>query len=116
MSFRPERFLGDEPERDPRDSVFGLGRRVCPGKLLPDSSVWLTVAKSLSALRIEKVTGPDGRLVEPKVRFTAGVVSHPVPFRASITARSSQYEDLITSVEKTDLWVQGMSEALAGLE
>ena len=26
-AFRPERFLGDKPERDPDDFVFGFGRR-----------------------------------------------------------------------------------------
>ena len=116
MSFRPERFLGNKPERDPRDFVFGFGRRTCPGKLLADSSVWLTVAKSLAALSIKKVTGPDGSPVEPEVRFTAGVVSHPVPFKASITARTKQYEDLVRCVEKTDPWVEGMSEGLVGME
>ena len=25
--FMPERFLGEKPERDPRDMVFGFGRR-----------------------------------------------------------------------------------------
>ncbi len=30
--FRPERFLGDAPERDPRDACFGFGRRICPGE------------------------------------------------------------------------------------
>lgn len=27
LEFKPERFLGDEPERDPRCAVFGFGRR-----------------------------------------------------------------------------------------
>ena len=27
MEFKPERFLGDKPELDPRDVVFGFGRR-----------------------------------------------------------------------------------------
>lgn len=46
MVFNPERYLVD-----PRDYVFGSGRRICPGRLLADSSVWLTIAKSLSALQ-----------------------------------------------------------------
>ena len=27
FTFRPERFLGPEPEQDPRDLCFGFGRR-----------------------------------------------------------------------------------------
>lgn len=27
MEFNPDRFLGDLPEQDPKDMVFGFGRR-----------------------------------------------------------------------------------------
>ena len=27
MEFNPDRFLGDSPEQDPKDMVFGFGRR-----------------------------------------------------------------------------------------
>jgi cytochrome P450 len=30
-AFRPERFLGPSPPRDPV-AVFGYGRRACPGR------------------------------------------------------------------------------------
>jgi hypothetical protein len=29
--FDPTRFLGSNPELDPRAYVFGFGRRICPG-------------------------------------------------------------------------------------
>lgn len=29
--FDPERFMGDNPQADPRECVFGFGRRVCAG-------------------------------------------------------------------------------------
>jgi hypothetical protein len=31
--FNPSRFLGDNPEPDPRTWVFGFGRRICPGEI-----------------------------------------------------------------------------------
>lgn len=31
FSFDPARFLGDCPQPDPRECVFGFGRRICPG-------------------------------------------------------------------------------------
>lgn len=34
FQFRPERFLGAEPQMDPKKFVFGFGRRVCPGTSL----------------------------------------------------------------------------------
>ena len=32
-AFNPERFLGSNPERDPKTIAFGFGRRICPGIL-----------------------------------------------------------------------------------
>lgn len=33
-TFNPNRFLGDNPQMDPRKVTFGFGRRVCPGEKL----------------------------------------------------------------------------------
>ncbi|KAG0691872.1 cytochrome P450 [Suillus ampliporus] len=66
--FRPERFLGLEPEPDPKKACFGFGRRRCPGRFLADSSVWLICATSLAAFNVSKcIEGgveitPDGKL------------------------------------------------------
>ncbi|KAE8138727.1 cytochrome P450 [Aspergillus pseudotamarii] len=40
----PERFLGDNPELDPHTIAFGFGRRICSGRLLADSTVFLRIA------------------------------------------------------------------------
>lgn len=116
MEFRPERFLGDNPERDPREYVFGFGRRVCPGKVLADMSIWITVAKSLATLHIDKAVGEDGQVIEPEIKFTAGIISHPVPFKAKITARSAKHEALVRSIEVTNPWLEGTSKLLVGLD
>lgn len=34
-AFDPERFLGSEPELDPRKYVFGYGKRFCAGLSSP---------------------------------------------------------------------------------
>lgn len=34
QAFDPERFMGPEPELDPRTYVFGFGRRICPGQYI----------------------------------------------------------------------------------
>ncbi|GKZ23616.1 hypothetical protein AbraIFM66951_009891 [Aspergillus brasiliensis] len=54
MTFKPERFLGPKPERDPHFLVFGFGRRVCPGRTLADANVYFTVSQALAVFEISK--------------------------------------------------------------
>lgn len=116
MSFDPDRFLASPPPPDPRDYVFGFGRRVCPGKLLADSSIWLTIANSLAAFDIRKAVDESGEVVEPSVLFTPGIISHPYPFRAEIGPRSQKYEDLIRAVEREHPWEESSAEVLERME
>ncbi|KAF7188531.1 Multifunctional cytochrome P450 monooxygenase, partial [Pseudocercospora fuligena] len=94
--FRPERFLGDRPELDSRTWAFGFGRRACPGKLLAEQTIFLTIARVLAVFDISK---PDAE-EEPAVRFEPGMVSQPEPFQASIKPRSPECERLIERAEK----------------
>jgi hypothetical protein len=68
LIFRPERFLGPNPETDP-DFVFGFGRRVCAGQVLAQTSVYIFAAHLLALFDILPARGPDGELVEVKVEF-----------------------------------------------
>jgi cytochrome P450 len=109
MAFKPDRFLeidGRDPEIDPHTFVFGFGRRICPGRILADNTVWLSVAKSLSVFKINKPVG-DGAEVDVKPEFQPGVISHPVPFRLQVTPRSAAHEKLILLVEQEHPWEQG---------
>ncbi|KAI1333660.1 cytochrome P450 oxidoreductase OrdA-like protein [Xylariaceae sp. FL0016] len=112
MSFNPDRFLGSNPAPHPYDFVFGFGRRVCPGRLLADTSVWLTVARSLAALNIRKAVTSNGIEIEPEVQFTGGIISHPLPFEARIEARSPKHEDLIRRVEREHPWEKSDAEII----
>ncbi|KAF8889423.1 cytochrome P450 [Gymnopilus junonius] len=87
FSFKPERFLGPQPQRDPRDICFGFGRRICPGRELAEASVFITTVMSLAVFDITKSV-VDGVVVEPKVEQTTGLISHPKPFLCSIAPRS----------------------------
>ncbi|KAL7654613.1 hypothetical protein ACMYSQ_006619 [Aspergillus niger] len=93
--FDPERFLGENPQPDPSGWVFGFGRRVCPGRVLADASVFVTVGMVLSAMRISLEKG-EGEGEE--VRFTPGVVSHPVLAGVKVEARSARHEGVIREV------------------
>jgi cytochrome P450 len=106
-SFKPERFLAPYNEPDPHSYVFGFGRRVCPGKLLADSMLWLTVARSLAVYDIRKGVDENGKEIEPVVRGTPGIVSHPIPYGYRMVPRSEKHAELIRSVEVDHPWEEG---------
>ena len=112
-TFNPERFLTAPPAPDPEDYVFGFGRRICPGRLLAESSVWLTVAKSLAAFNVGKEF-KVGKEVEPRVEFTSGIISRPLPFKSHVKARSTKYEELIRAVEVEHPWEESSARKLEG--
>ncbi|KAF9237423.1 cytochrome P450 [Melanogaster broomeanus] len=92
--FRPERFLGDNVQPDPRNVCFGWGRRICPGLHLADASIFITVAMSLATLDISRHV-EDGVEVAPRYEVVGGVVCHPKPFKCRITPRSKTAQDLL---------------------
>ncbi|KIJ57218.1 hypothetical protein M422DRAFT_148860 [Sphaerobolus stellatus SS14] len=74
--FRPERFLGENPEPDPSISgTFGFGRRVCPGRLLAENTLWLESACLLSAFNFSHAKDQNGKDIDiqyattPKAEF-----------------------------------------------
>jgi cytochrome P450 len=103
LVFKPARFLGAAPERDPRELCFGFGRRACPGQKLADASVWLSCALALATLRIMPVKGADGRDVMPEPVMTSGTISHPKPFRCAIAPRSERARALILATPYADV-------------
>jgi len=93
--FNPDRFMGPNPEKDPRDVCFGFGRRICPGLNLADASVFISCAMSLAVFDVSKSVDDSGRVIEPIVEYTDGTISHPKPFSCSIKPRSEKSEALI---------------------
>lgn len=95
--FYPERYLEEvdaatAKRRDPRNYVFGFGRRYlvsldssripvlifetnrrCPGANLVESSVWLLIVSMLATLDISKARDDAGNVIEPKVEFNNAV-------------------------------------------
>jgi Cytochrome P450 len=120
-SFKPERFIN--PDGSLRDDpvvsiIFGLGKRLCPGRHLADAIFFMIVASFLSVFNI-KGDGTDGG--PDKYPFTGtGVryghrvllvmmqetrrahcwyplLSVPCPFAFSIVPRDRKAEELITA-------------------
>lgn len=115
-TFTPERFLGPNPEPDPHTLCFGFGRRVCPGRELADASVYLSVAMALAVFDISKKRDASGSVIEPTVRFTPGIISHPAEFKCEIKPRSERSERLARSVEEECPWEESDAQALKGLK
>ncbi|XXG99338.1 hypothetical protein Hte_005675 [Hypoxylon texense] len=117
LVFEPERFLardGHTPEPDPRKFVFGFGRRICPGRLLADNSLYLNIVQTLAVYNISKYV-ENGREIDPIVHLEPGIISHPVPYRNLIKPRSPHHEKLIRSIEDIFPWEESDSKALESI-
>ncbi|EJD47046.1 cytochrome P450 [Auricularia subglabra TFB-10046 SS5] len=101
VDFKPERYLGANESTtgncDPRNYVFGFGRRECPGRFVADSAVWLMVALTLATFDISTARDDQGREIVPDIEYTTGVISHSLPFKCTIKPRSSGIRELIAT-------------------
>ncbi|KAJ2934711.1 hypothetical protein H1R20_g2360, partial [Candolleomyces eurysporus] len=81
FEFNPDRFINPETgkidysrARDPGNTCFGFGRRICPGRFMALESLWLSIASLIATFDIEKakdkVTLPSGEEVERTVELT----------------------------------------------
>ncbi|TFK26029.1 OrdA protein [Coprinopsis marcescibilis] len=95
MTFNPERYLGSNPQPDPRKVAFGFGRRICPGMYLAEASLWAMVSMSLATFDITNAI-VDGQPVIPVHENTSGTISYPKPFQCSIKPRSEKVLALLS--------------------
>ncbi|KAK0222302.1 cytochrome P450 [Armillaria fumosa] len=108
MTFNPERFLGPNPEQDPREVSFGFGRRqvampqTCvlksnplSGRLLAQATTYIVCSMALASFDISKVKG-DEPVFDPTHGSVRYVGSHPAPFKCNITPRSIRAAELIS--------------------
>ena len=109
-AFNPSRYL-DKPlsaaeyinVNDPyqRDHfTYGAGRRVCPGVHVAERSLFINIVRTLWAFNIEKARDKAGNVVEPETERVSGFLSVPKPFKANITVRSPQHEQVIREAYK----------------
>jgi len=93
--FRPERFMEDPSIVDPREVVFGYGRRRCPGRHLAELEIWYLIANITATFNISKAVDNEGKEIIPPFDIINGMVRHPKPFRCSISPRSERAVSLI---------------------
>ncbi|RAH70575.1 cytochrome P450 [Aspergillus aculeatinus CBS 121060] len=119
MTFKPERFLsleGKSPELDPRKMAFGFGRRLCPGRILAESSIFIIVVQFLAVFEVKtRQTSQDEKHKQMTPEFQPGVISHPAPFDFRVRARSPHCEALIRSSQEAHPWLESDAHTLAHL-
>ncbi|KAG2134902.1 cytochrome P450 [Suillus bovinus] len=103
--FIPERFIGNDgalTDDDPAQYIFGLGRRICPGRYTADSSAWAAIATMLATLDISPAKDDQGKVISFTPEFITGVVRCPEIFPCSISRRSHIHPDLVDSWRTTE--------------
>ncbi|KAL0576856.1 hypothetical protein V5O48_005121 [Marasmius crinis-equi] len=102
--FIPDRYIVDgklnfDNARDPTAVAFGFGRRVCPGRHMAYSAVWLAIASILKVFRIERPADENGKVIEETYKYRPGLVTGPEYFKCSIKPRSAEAEELLSHAE-----------------
>ncbi|KAI0069313.1 cytochrome P450 [Artomyces pyxidatus] len=101
-TFQPERYLTKDGQvkADPTLSVaFGFGKRACPGRHLVDTTLFIVVSSVLSVFTVGKAKDDQGDEIPVDSMPTGALVSHPKPFKCSITPRDTKAEQLIAGVQ-----------------
>lgn len=99
-SFIPSRFSPSPPSGfpasppDPRNYVFGFGRRRCPGMHLIESSLWLLMASLLATC--EFGLPGEGADPMPEIKFENAVFRLPSKFGVDVRPRSERAAALVS--------------------
>ncbi|KAG1829826.1 cytochrome P450 [Suillus variegatus] len=95
--FMPERFLdvhGVLTDDDPSGYVFGLGRRVCPGRYVGNASVWSAIVTMLSTMEFSFAKDDQGNPIDFTPQFNAGLVRSMAIFPCNLSPRSHVHSGL----------------------
>ncbi|CAE6537348.1 unnamed protein product, partial [Rhizoctonia solani] len=88
-TFNPDRF---EDPSVPQVSVFGWGRRKCPGLHYADYSLFITITSLLATFNFSKAKGKAA----PKIEDSANtVVAELKPFDFEFSPRSEKHRQVI---------------------
>ncbi|KAJ7510829.1 cytochrome P450 [Mycena galericulata] len=100
-SFNPERYIQDRLSSaesanlsDPyqRDHwMFGAGRRICPGMIVAEREIWLTISRMLWAFKMEPL--PDEPIDLKEYDGLSG--RSPVPFRINLIPRDAKVAQVL---------------------
>ncbi|KAG6127524.1 hypothetical protein E4U38_006219 [Claviceps purpurea] len=115
--FDPERFLAPRNEGpDPKDHVFGYGRRRCPGHYLADDTLFLTISRIIATMNVTAKLDEQGRPVNLRKQASPGLICHPEPFSYSIAPRTAKHAELIRAATMDYPWEKSDSVHLVDFE
>ncbi|PPQ69577.1 hypothetical protein CVT24_001377 [Panaeolus cyanescens] len=86
-AFIPRRYLDDDSLPDPHGTIFGFGRRICPGRYLAESNYWQLGAAIAACFDITKCLDQNGQDVNATYDFSHGFIRRPKPFKCNIKPR-----------------------------
>ena len=75
-AFIPERFLNNDGSLKPNDTThitFGFGRRMCAGRHLADTTVWIAIAKVLAVFKVLRPLDENGVEIAVEPKFSSGI-------------------------------------------
>ncbi|KAI0066626.1 cytochrome P450 [Artomyces pyxidatus] len=104
-AFKPERFLTEDGQvkDDPASSIaFGFGKRICPGRHIADSTVFIVAALVLSTFSVGKAKDLHGNEIPVECAYTGGIISDPKEFKCAIVPRTPKAEQLISANEPVE--------------
>jgi cytochrome P450 len=96
-AFNPGRFIDESGQLNDDDSgyIFGFGRRICPGRHMARSTLWLSMVTTLWAFNISRAKDDSGNEIQISGDYTDGLISHPHRHACSIVPRFLDVEKLV---------------------
>jgi cytochrome P450 len=71
--FKPERFLnkdGSVRDDSTHSLVFGIGKRICPGRHFVDATIYIVISSVLSVFNVTKAKDEDDQEIPVKAAVT----------------------------------------------
>jgi len=100
--FDPSRHLTKDGQLKDRHTAnhfaFGYGRRICPGRWFAENALWTAMATILSVLRLDHAKGLNGKKIEIKPEFSAGIAVRPKPFPCSFESVNPAREEQLRAM------------------
>jgi hypothetical protein len=108
-SFKPERFLRTSSDGslsinpdvpDPRNALFGYGRRVCPGKIIADDMIFASAVSLLATMVVSRPTDACGTPTPMHEEWTSGIMNALKTFKCTIRPRDERAANLVRETEE----------------
>nr|QQO98481.1 FrzL [Cladobotryum sp.] len=90
--FRPQRWIEDP---NLPSIAFGFGTRICPGRHIAESSIFIVAARLLWSFNFDYAYEDGKRQEIDSWNMTQGLDSGPMPFKASFKIRSPKHQEVM---------------------